>query len=198
MNSRAQEKIIVIGGSAGSFHVLLQLVKSLPDDFALPIVIVIHRQRNVTSEFTRIIAQTFRDKKIVEPDDKESISASGIYIAPQNYHLLFEAEGTFSLDYSEAVKFSRPSIDVTFESAARIYKNNLIAILLSGANNDGTTGLHCVAQHGGTMIVQDPLTAEFPAMPRAAIASVPRVQVFDPAGIIAYLTSVNINKNIVE
>lgn len=170
---------------------LLHLIKSLPNDFSLPIVIVIHRQRNVASDFTKIISQVLKHKKILEPDDKEPVNTSCIYIAPQNYHLLFESDSTFSLDYSEPVKFSRPSIDVTFESAARIYKSGLIAILLSGANNDGTAGLQSVAENGGTMIVQDPSTAEFPAMPSAAITSVSGLLVLNPASIATYLTGVN-------
>jgi two-component system chemotaxis response regulator CheB len=182
-----QHELVVIGGSAGSLPVLIQLIKLLPDKFSVPVVIVIHRQRNVLSEFTSILVQSFRNKKITEPDDKEAIEGSSIYIAPQNYHLLIEADRTFSLDYSEAIKFSRPSIDVTFESAARIYRQNLLAILLSGANNDGTVGLEVVLKNGGTGIVQDPVTAEFPVMPRSAVASVPGVHILTPPAISDYI-----------
>ena len=183
---------MVIGGSAGSLTVLMQVIKLLPDQFFLPLVIVVHRQRNVSSEFTKILSQTFKNKKIIEPDDKEPIEKSVIYVAPQNYHLLIEADRSFSLDYSEAIQFSRPSIDVTFESASAVYKNSLTAILLSGANNDGTAGLKNVVQNGGTAIAQDPETAEFPAMPRSAIASVPGIMALEPVAIAEYINSENI------
>lgn len=192
MNKSEKKELVVIGGSAGSLPVLIRIIKLLPGDFILPLAIVIHRQRNVVSEFTKILTQAFKHKKIVEPDDKEPIETGVIYIAPQNYHLLIEADLTFSLDYSEAVKFSRPSIDVTFESASLVYKNALTAILLSGANNDGTAGLKCVVENGGTVIAQAPETAEFPAMPRSAITSVTGIRILDPVEIGAYLNSVNI------
>lgn len=192
MNKSEKKELVIIGGSAGSLSVLMQIIKLLPDDFILPLVIVIHRQRNVLSEFTKILIQTFKNKKIAEPDDKDPIDRGVIYVAPQNYHLLIEGDNTFSLDYSEAVKFSRPSIDVTFESAASVYKNRLTAILLSGANNDGTAGLKSVAENRGTVIAQTPETAEFPAMPGSAIASVTGIRVLDPFEIGAYLNSVNI------
>jgi two-component system chemotaxis response regulator CheB len=188
-----KKEIVFMGGSAGSFSVLTQIIKLVPSEFSLPIVIVIHRQRNVVSEFTKILTQTFKSKKIIEPDDKEPIRESVIYVAPQNYHLLIEADRTFSLDYSEAIKFSRPSIDVTFESAARVYKNNLAAILLSGANNDGTAGLKSVVENGGTGIAQNPETAEFPAMPQSAITFVPGIKVFDPAKIADYIIAIATN-----
>lgn len=142
-------ELITIGGSAGSLPVVLKIIKSLPASFKVPIVIVIHRQRNVSSELVKILNNSSASKKIIEPDDKETIGDSCIYLAPQNYHLLIEKDRTFSLDYSEAVLFSRPSIDVTFESAARVYKKKLAAVLLTGANSDGTTGLSTVVHRGG-------------------------------------------------
>ncbi len=191
MNKSQKEELVVIGGSAGSLTILLRVIKKLPDDFSVPVIIVIHRQRNVLSEFTTILTNAFKNKKIVEPDDKNPIDGSCIYVAPQNYHLLIETDYTFSLDYSEPVKFSRPSIDVTLESAAIVYKSNLTAILLSGANNDGTSGLISVVQNGGAIIAQDPETAEFAAMPASAISTVPGIVVLSPDEIAAYLTGIN-------
>ncbi|MCW3080636.1 chemotaxis protein CheB [Segetibacter sp.] len=184
-------ELIVIGGSAGSFPVLLHLIKALPENFSVPVLIVVHRQRNVLSEFTKIVAEANKNKRILEPDDKALIEKPCIYIAPQNYHTLIEKDRSFSLDYSEAIKFSRPSIDVTFESAARVYKNNLLSILLSGANNDGTDGIKTVIKNGGSAIVQDPSTAEFPAMPRSALAAVPDVAVLNFFRISNYINSLN-------
>lgn len=188
--SSEKKELVVIGGSAGSFSVLMQIINLIPGEFSLPIVIVIHRQRNVVSEFTKILSQTFKSKKFIEPDDKEPIRESVIYVAPQNYHLLIENDRTFSLDYSEAIKFSRPSIDVSFESAARVYKKQLAAILLSGANNDGTAGLKSVVQNGGICIAQNPDTCEFPAMPGFAISSVPGISILDPSEIADYIIKV--------
>ncbi|MDQ6814045.1 MAG: chemotaxis protein CheB [Bacteroidota bacterium] len=186
-----KKELIVVGGSAGSLSVLMQVIMHVSDEFILPMVIVIHRQRNVLSEFTKILSQACRHKRIVEPDDKDPIINSSIYVTPQNYHLLIEADRTFSLDYSEAIKFSRPSIDVTFESAARVFTNNLTAILLSGANNDGTAGLRMVAEKGGSVIAQAPESAEFAAMPQSAIESVAGIHVMNPMQIAEYINSVN-------
>ena len=191
MNKSEKEQLVVIGGSAGSLPILLLIIELLSNDFALPIVIVIHRQRNVLSEFTKILTHAYKSKKIIEPDDKDPINPCCIYVAPQNYHLLIEGDYTFSLDYSEAVKFSRPSIDVTLDSAARVYQNNLITILLSGANNDGTAGAGSVAENGGVVIAQDPKTAAFPVMPASAIAAIPGIVVLDPDDIAAYLNDIN-------
>lgn len=188
-----QTELIIIGGSAGSLPVLTQILKALPGDFTLPIVVVIHRQKNVVSEFAKILSEsTKKNGTISEPDDKEPIQPSHIYLAPQNYHLLIEQDRSFSLDYSEAVKFSRPSIDVSFESAATVYKESLVAILLSGANNDGAAGLESVVNMGGTAIVQEPSTAEFKVMPLAAIETVSNVQVLSPQGICRYINGINI------
>lgn len=180
-------QLIVIGGSAGSLPVLQSILRSLPDNFSIPVIIVIHRQRNVSSELSRILNSSSRKKKILEPDDKEPIRECCIYLAPQNYHLLIEEDKTISLDYSELVQFSRPSIDVTFDSAAKIYKSTLAAILLTGANNDGTKGLLSVVNEGGLAIAQDPKTAEYPVMPLSAIEKVEEIQVLKPHEIIEFL-----------
>jgi two-component system, chemotaxis family, protein-glutamate methylesterase/glutaminase len=181
-------KAIVIGGSAGCVGVIMQILKGLPPAYPIPIIIIIHRQRNVVSEMAKILSVAHPAKKITEPEDKEPIKDGCIYLAPQNYHLLIEANYTFSLDYSELVQFSRPSIDVTFESAAEIYKSSLVAILLSGANNDGTSGLQKVIKCKGTAIVQSPDTAEYKAMPENAIENCKGVHILQPAEISSFLT----------
>jgi two-component system chemotaxis response regulator CheB len=176
-------EVVLIGGSAGSLAILIQILKLLSPDFSLPIIIIIHRQRNVLSEMTKILSSAVDFEKIVEPDDKATINTGFIYIAPQNYHLLIEKDKSISLDYSEAIKFSRPSIDVTFESAARVYKDKLVSILLSGANNDGTAGMKTIVNYGGMVIAQEPLTADYPAMPMSAIKNVKGIRVMEPAKI---------------
>ena len=193
MNNAKKFKMIVIGGSAGSLPVFMHILKRLPPAFSLPVIMVVHRQRNIISDLADIFFAANPAKKIIEPDDKEIISPSTIYLAPQNYHLLIENDLSFSLDYSETVQYSRPSIDVTFESAARVYKNELLAILLSGANSDGAAGLQQVVDYGGIGIAQDPLTAEYPAMPVSAIARVKNILVSDPENISNYLNSIICN-----
>ncbi|MDB5192998.1 MAG: chemotaxis protein CheB [Segetibacter sp.] len=184
---RVQPKMIVIGGSAGSVPVILEIMKAIPDKFPHTVVIVIHRQRNVSSEMATVLSIANERKPIVEPDDKEPIKTGCIYLAPQNYHLLIEDDHTFSLDYSEAIKYSRPSIDVSFESVARVFGENACAILLSGANSDGTEGLHSIIENKGTAIVQDPTSAAYPAMPMAAIAANKSSLVFKPIEIAKFV-----------
>lgn len=187
-------EIVLIGGSAGCLNVLMSILKSLGENFTIPIIVVIHRQRNVFSDLTKILCNANRFKKIVEPDDKEPVAESCIFIAPQNYHLLIEKDKTFSLDYSEAVQFSRPSIDVTFESAAQLYKSKAVAILLSGANNDGTEGLRSIVEYGGIAIAQNPATADYPFMPSTAIKDVKNINVLTPDEISDFLNQLIIKR----
>ena len=180
-------KIIAIGGSAGSLPVVLHILQNIPREYAVPIVIILHRLKNTPSEMDKIVSITRSDLKLVEPDDKEPISPQCIYIAPANYHLLVEAGKTFSLDYSEPVQYSRPSIDVSFESIAAAYGANATAILLSGANNDGSEGIAKIMEKGGVAIIQDPSVSEYPAMPVAAIKRNPTAFIYTPSQILHYL-----------
>lgn len=180
------EHLVIIGGSAGSLSVLLPIVENLPKGFVTPIVIVLHRLKNVNSDMDKILEDTQEHMAIREPEDKEPIRKKHIYLAPQNYHLLFESEKIFSLDYSELVHFSRPSIDVSFESAAKVFGKNLTAVLLSGANQDGAAGVAAVVAAGGKVIVQDPATSEYSAMPRAAIEKTNDILILQPVDIANY------------
>lgn len=173
--------IIVIGGSSGSLPILMEILNALPQGFSVPIVIVIHRLKNVESDLQTILSSNLT---VCEPEDKDAIIPGGIYLAPQNYHLLVENDHTFSMDYSEAVNYSRPSIDVTFTSVAGVYKEKTLAILLSGANKDGADGINEIIEHGGSGIAQDPATAEYTAMPEAAIQANSMVQVLAKEKII--------------
>jgi two-component system, chemotaxis family, protein-glutamate methylesterase/glutaminase len=183
-----QYDIIVIGGSAGSIPVVTAILSGLPNEFRIPVVLVLHRQKNVISEMTRIFQGQTRKLKVTEPEDKEVIREHHIYLAPQNYHLLVEKEGTFSLDYSEPVHFSRPSIDVTFESISRIYANKTLGVLLSGANKDGTKGIETILSNKGKVLVQDPSTTDYPLMVSSAIEKCKKkVVVLTPAQIAEYI-----------
>jgi two-component system chemotaxis response regulator CheB len=180
------EHLVMIGGSAGSLPVLLEIVESLPAGFTIPVVIVLHRLKNVSSDMEKILEDSQQHMKIGEPEDKEPIRQKHMYLAPQNYHLLIETEKIFSLDYSELVHFSRPSIDVSFESAAKVFGKNLTAVLLSGANQDGAAGIAAVAAAGGKVIVQDPAYSEYPAMPLAAIEKTNDILILQPVEIANY------------
>ncbi|RYD50965.1 MAG: chemotaxis protein CheB [Sphingobacteriales bacterium] len=160
-------KLIIIGGSAGSIPPLMKLLKCLPEDFNATLILVLHRQRNTVSNLAQILSQKL-SRPVIEPDDKEKLQPGRIYLAPQNYHLLVERTGTVALEYSELVRFSRPSIDVTLESAAELEHTARLGIILSGANADGTKGLEKLLAAGGKGWVQAPETAAYAVMPEEA------------------------------
>ncbi len=160
--------IVLIGGSAGSLQVLLRALPQLPAALPLPIVVVLHRRADSNSSLESVL-QAHSSLPVKEAEDKEAIRAGKIYVAPSDYHLLVERSKTFSLDFSEKVNFSRPSIDVTFESAADIFGYRTVGILLSGANADGASGMRTINKHSGLTAVQDPGTAIAPYMPQKAL-----------------------------
>ena len=160
--------VVLIGGSAGSFKPIFRAVKSFTDSLDKAVIIVIHRKKNFFSEIEKLFADNSR-MSLREITDKDTVEKNTIYIAPANYHTLIEKEKTFSLDVSEAVWYSKPSIDVTFESAAEVYQQKCTAILLSGANQDGAAGLLKLRNAGALTIVQDPDEAEMSEMPLSAI-----------------------------
>ena len=163
-----EDKCIVIGGSAGSLKVLLHFIPKIKPTIQVPIIIILHRKNDMQSTLENLLREHTK-LDIKEAEDKEKILPGTIYIAPPNYHLLIERNGTLSLDGSEKVLFSRPSIDVTFQSAAEVYGAGLLGIILSGANNDGTAGLSTIKDYGGVVAIQNPKDAEIPAMPLSAL-----------------------------
>ena len=164
-------ELIVIGGSAGSLQVIMELIKNLNENLKFPILIVVHRKAYSTSILPTLLQQ-FTKMKVEEIEDKTEILSNRIYIVPADYHLLFESKNTVSLDGSEKMNYSRPSIDVTFKSAAEMFGENLIGILLSGANADGVEGLQYIKKNNGKVWIQDPETAEVDYMPRRATEEV--------------------------
>ncbi len=159
---------VVIGGSAGSLDVLLKVLPEINPKIDFPIIIVIHRKQGADSLLTDLISHR-TNLKVKEADEKESILNGCIYIAPSDYHLLIERDFTFSLDYSEKINYSRPSIDVTFQTAADAYGDKLVCLLLSGSNADGVNGLISAKKNGGITLAQDPDTAQVTYMPEQAI-----------------------------
>ena len=162
-------KAIVLGGSAGSFQVMIKILSKIPKEFPLPIIICSHRLKHVRSGFVE--ALSLKSNKIVEePLDKDAIKRGRVYLAPSNYHLNVEIGNTFSLSTEEMFNNSRPAIDLTFETAAYVYKEKLIGILLTGANKDGAKGMKRVGELGGLTIVQEPTECVIDTMPKAALA----------------------------
>lgn len=161
-------EILVIGGSAGSIEVIIQIFKHLIPFDHFAILIVLHRKDNHDSSLVNLLSH-HTNIPISEVEDKDIISPGKIYLAPANYHLLVEKNQRFSLDASEKVNFSRPSIDVTFESVTDIYGPKVTGILLSGANSDGTSGMTQIKENGGITIVQQPKSAKVSYMPENAI-----------------------------
>jgi two-component system chemotaxis response regulator CheB len=177
---------IVIGASAGALDALSVILPALPSGFPCPVMVVVHLPADKKSIFTELLKSKCA-LSVKEAEDKEPIKAGTIYFAPPDYHLLVEKNGYLSLSSEEPVLFSRPSIDVLFESACDVYGETLAGIVLSGANSDGSKGLNAIAQCGGTVIVQDPQTAYATAMPMAAIAACPDAKVLSLAEIAIYL-----------
>lgn len=168
MNSRNKYKAIVIGTSAGGLYAVSDLLEQLPPGYSIPIIVVQHRSKDPRDLLEEVLQNKCRIK-IKQADEKEKIEAGKVYIAPPDYHLLIESDQTFSLSADELVRYSRPSIDVLFETAASAFKETLIGIILTGANNDGSAGMIAVKKYGGLTIAQDPEEAMFPFMPKASI-----------------------------
>ena len=161
-------KAVVIGASAGGMETLSSILTRLPSNFAVPILIVQH----LSPESDGYMAKYLNEKSdiiVKEADDKEKIVPGTVYIAPPNYHLLIEKDETLSFTVENKVNYARPSIDVLFETAADLYQDRLIGIILTGANSDGSKGLKKIKEMGGLAIVQDPDTALVKSMPKAAI-----------------------------
>ena len=167
--------VVAIGTSWGGLSALSKLLGGLPGDYKLPVVVVQHRGKDSDRLLPQLL-QDATDLRVCEVDDKDPVMPGTVHVAPANYHLLFD-DGYLSLTVEEPVRFSRPSIDVMFSSAADAYGQKAIGVVLTGANEDGSRGLADIARRGGKALVQDPKTAEIPIMPIAAINAVPSAEV---------------------
>lgn len=177
---------IAIGGSSGALEALSVILPVLPADFPVPVAIVLHVPPHRPSMLAAVLGARCA-LPVRDADDKEPLAPGTVFVAPPNYHLLVERHGAFALSIDPAVHYSRPAIDVLFESAAEAYRERLVAVLLAGANDDGAHGLARVKALGGTAIVQDPATAHSPEMPAAGLRAAAVDRVLSPAGIAAYL-----------
>ena len=161
-------EVLLIGCSAGGFNLVFDLVLQLPANYPLTVIIVIHRSKKFKSSLEELLNRKAKvPVRLVQ--DKEPIKKGYVYFATSDYHLLIEPDHIFSLDFSDPVLFCRPSIDITFKSAADIFGEKVISILLSGANEDGADGTYFIGKKGGLTVVQDPASAEVSTMPQAAI-----------------------------
>lgn len=173
--------IVVIGTSWGGLAALRELIRGLPKTLTLPLVVVQHRHK----ESDNLLATLLQDRtslSVCEVEDKAPIEPGNVYVAPADYHLLVE-DGHFSLSTDDPVRFSRPSIDITMQSAADTYGERAVGVVLTGANADGANGLKRIFDRGGLALVQTPATAESPTMPAAALSHVPQALVMTIAEI---------------
>lgn len=163
---------VVIGASAGGVEALSVLLPALPADGQAAVFVVLHLPRERPS----LLVDVFGGKcaaPVREAQDKEPVEPGAVYFAPPDYHLLVDEGPRTALSADELVNFSRPSVDVLFESAADAYGGRLLGIVLTGASHDGARGLSAVARAGGRTVVQRPDTAEVPSMPESALARTP-------------------------
>lgn len=181
-------KLIVIGGSAGSFSVVSKILSHLSPDYKIPIVLSLHRLKHVRSGLVESLSYK-SVLPIIEPNDKEKLNPNTVYLAPSNYHLFVEYDGSFSLSTEESHNHSRPSIDYTLSSAAYAYRDKTLGILLTGANKDGAVGLKNIADNKGYTIVQDPKTCDIDTMPQSALKLFKPDLILSPDQIIQFLNN---------
>lgn len=181
------KKLIVIGGSAGSLDVILKILPALMISNAA-LVFVLHRKSSADSTLIDLLAAKTH-LPVKEVEEKDMVTAANIFVVPGDYHLLFETDFTFSLDYSEKINYSRPSIDVVFQSASDVYGENLLCILLSGANADGTEGMKYAKENKAVTVAQLPSSAEVPYMPEQAIAAQAADYIYDIPEIISAINN---------
>ena len=177
-SQRFVPRAIAIGGSAGALGALMTLLPSLPSGSPFPLFIVTHFPPDKESLLPSLLAPSCAIT-VKEAEDKEDIRPGTAYFAPPNYHLLIDPDFRLSLSSDEPVLYSRPSIDVLFESAADVYREGLLGIVLTGANQDGAHGLRAICDSGGTAWIQSAQTAEVPAMPLAALEACPEASVLE-------------------
>lgn len=187
---RRRYQAVVVGGSAGGFLALRQLVAALRPDFPLPVLAALHVGSDARDSAATVLGGQSR-LAVADVVDGLRIEPGQLYLAPPGYHMLVERDGSLALSIDERVSFSRPSIDVLIQTAADAYRQDLVAVILSGANQDGAAGLLAVRSRGGLAVVQDPATAEAAAMPEAALQTAGADHVLPVEGIAALLNGLH-------
>lgn len=179
-------KAVIIGGSAGSFQIVTRILNSLDSSFPLPVLLCLHRLKHVRSGFVEALSLK-SNIPVKEPNDKDQLKPGNAYLAPANYHMFIELVNRIALSADDPVNHSRPSIDLSFITAANAYRDKLIGIILSGANRDGAFGLKKVTDNGGLSIVQDPKESEVKTMPESALQLTKVDYVYSTDQIIRFL-----------
>ncbi|MBN1116041.1 MAG: chemotaxis protein CheB [Bacteroidales bacterium] len=182
-------KAVIIGGSAGSFQVVTRILSSLPNNFPVPVLLCLHRLKHVRSGFVEALSLK-SSIPIEEPNDKEQLKPGKAYLAPANYHMFVELANRIALSTESSVNHSRPSIDLSFITAANAYRDKLLGIILSGANRDGAAGLKAVKDKGGITIVQDPNECEVKTMTESAMQLTKVDYVYKTDEIIRFLSKI--------
>ncbi|HWD21476.1 MAG TPA: chemotaxis protein CheB [Verrucomicrobiae bacterium] len=181
-------RAVVIGASAGAIEALSKLLPALPAKYPWPILLVVHVPPDTRSALPELFAPKCRIA-VKEAEDKEKLRPGVAYFAPPNYHLLVETDGALALSSEEPELFSRPSINVLFDSAADAFGSDVVGVILTGASADGAEGLRKIRAAGGMALAQDPKTAQCPAMPEAALAACPGARAMGLAELAALLAS---------
>jgi len=161
-------QVIIIGGSAGSFKVVVSILNAFPADYPAPVFLCLHRLKYMRSGFAEALSLHSKIH-VKEPFDKESIMPGIAYLAPANYHMFIENHEQITLSTEAPFNHARPAIDFSLLTAARAYRHLLTGILLSGANQDGALGMQKIKELGGTCIIQDPSDCEVGTMPESAL-----------------------------
>ena len=186
---------VVIGGSAGSVEALSVLLPALPAGLQAAVLVELHLPRNRPS----LLCNIFRSRcalPLREAEDKEPIVPGTVYFAPPDYHLLVDDGPALALSVDAPVHYSRPSIDVLFESAADAYGSGLIGMLLSGANQDGARGLAAIEARGGLAVVQEPDSAGVRTMPESALARTTAARILTPLQMATFLTALHAERKL--
>lgn len=191
LSSSFKYHALVIGVSSGAIHTLEKLLPHIQASCPVPVIITMHIGKHPLFEILDYFAEKC-DIPVQEAQTDMPVEGGKIYFAPPDYHLLVEPEGTFSLSSDEEVCFSRPSIDVLFESAAMVYRKHLIGLILSGANKDGTSGMQEITKWGGLALVQDPADAISPEMPNAVLQNVEPVHTLTTEDLKAFFGSLHL------
>lgn len=187
----ATVQLVVVGASLGGLEAVGSLLAALPAAFGPPLVIVHHCSADTDSSRTAAL-RARSPLPLEEAEDKMPLQPGHVYLAPPGYHLLVEDQ-SLALSTEAPVGYSRPSIDVCFESAAQSYGPGVVGVVLTGANNDGAAGAAAIKRYGGRVLVQDPATADTATMPAATLAAVQADGVGSPAALAALLTTLTLS-----
>jgi two-component system chemotaxis response regulator CheB len=181
-------KVVVIGGSAGSFSVVSKILSQLNPGFPLPMVLCLHRLKHVRSGLVEGLNMKSKIP-VIEPYDKEKLKPGVAVLAPSNYHLFVEFDSTISLSTEDVNNHSRPSIDYAYSSAAYAFREKTLGVILTGANKDGAKGMKSIFDKKGYTIVQDPATSDVDTMPQAALKLFTPDEILSPERIVKVLNS---------